>query len=193
MPARSLVQGDRAEPFFRRSTEAIRECVPLNERQIGESGRPSAKPIAASSPPLNSPPLKKCGGLSRTGPDVRIRKLARALANWNAEAEYIAREKPQAAVLGFEAFANLSICCSGISPLGRPGTVAGTRELVVSGTRYIVPYRVRGNEIATSASFSRCSQVAFQAFMIRGGQTLGHKTSATLSTLILSFSTRARP
>jgi toxin ParE1/3/4 len=27
--------------------------------------------------------------------------------------------------------------------LGRPGRVPGTRELVISGTPYIVPYRVR--------------------------------------------------
>jgi toxin ParE1/3/4 len=29
--------------------------------------------------------------------------------------------------------------------LGRPGRVEGTRELVVAGTPYIVPYRVAGN------------------------------------------------
>jgi plasmid stabilization system protein ParE len=28
--------------------------------------------------------------------------------------------------------------------MGRPGRVSGTRELVVLKTRYIVPYRVRG-------------------------------------------------
>jgi toxin ParE1/3/4 len=31
--------------------------------------------------------------------------------------------------------------------IGRPGRVAGTRELVVSGTPYIVPYRVRGERV----------------------------------------------
>ncbi len=31
--------------------------------------------------------------------------------------------------------------------LGRPGRVSGTRELVVSGTPYIVPYRVRGETV----------------------------------------------
>ena len=31
--------------------------------------------------------------------------------------------------------------------LGRPGRVAGTRELIVAKTRYIVPYRVRGNTV----------------------------------------------
>lgn len=31
--------------------------------------------------------------------------------------------------------------------LGRPGRVSGTRELVVTGTRYLVPYRVRGDTV----------------------------------------------
>jgi toxin ParE1/3/4 len=31
--------------------------------------------------------------------------------------------------------------------IGRPGRVPGTRELVVAATPYIVPYRVRGQEI----------------------------------------------
>jgi toxin ParE1/3/4 len=31
--------------------------------------------------------------------------------------------------------------------LGRPGRVAGTRELVIPGTPYIVPYRVTGEGI----------------------------------------------
>jgi toxin ParE1/3/4 len=31
--------------------------------------------------------------------------------------------------------------------LGRPGRVPGSRELIVSRTRYIVPYRVRGDTV----------------------------------------------
>ena len=31
--------------------------------------------------------------------------------------------------------------------LGRPGRVAGTRELVITGTPYIVPYRVKGDVV----------------------------------------------
>ena len=31
--------------------------------------------------------------------------------------------------------------------LGRPGRVVGTRELVISGTPYIVAYRVRGDTV----------------------------------------------
>jgi plasmid stabilization system protein ParE len=31
--------------------------------------------------------------------------------------------------------------------IGRPGRVPDTRELVISGTPYIVPYRVKGNAV----------------------------------------------
>ena len=31
--------------------------------------------------------------------------------------------------------------------MGRPGRVPGTRELVIPGTPYIVPYRVQGEAI----------------------------------------------
>ena len=31
--------------------------------------------------------------------------------------------------------------------IGRPGRVGGTRELVISGTPYIVPYRVKGDTV----------------------------------------------
>ena len=35
--------------------------------------------------------------------------------------------------------------------MGRRGRVTGTRELVVSGTPFIVPYRVKGQEIFESS------------------------------------------
>lgn len=31
--------------------------------------------------------------------------------------------------------------------LGRPGRLPGTRELIISGTPFIVPYRVREDEV----------------------------------------------
>jgi toxin ParE1/3/4 len=37
--------------------------------------------------------------------------------------------------------------------IGRPGRVTGTRELVVTGTPYVVPYRVRGERIELIAVF----------------------------------------
>ena len=37
--------------------------------------------------------------------------------------------------------------------LGRPGRVAGTREIVVPGTRYLIPYRLRGDRLEIIAVF----------------------------------------
>ena len=78
---------------------------------------------------------------------MRVRWLARALANLNAEAEYIARDNQQAAARMVEAVHESVDLLERYPALGRPGRVAGTRELVVSGTPYIVPYRVRDNEV----------------------------------------------
>lgn len=37
--------------------------------------------------------------------------------------------------------------------IGRPGRVVGTRELVIPGTPYIIPYRVRGGAVELIAVF----------------------------------------
>jgi toxin ParE1/3/4 len=78
---------------------------------------------------------------------VQIDWLSRALRNLQAEAEYIVQDNPVAAaqvVLQIEKAVELLRTQPAI---GRPGRVHGTRELVVSGTPYIVPYRVRGQRI----------------------------------------------
>jgi len=78
---------------------------------------------------------------------VRVRWLRRALANLDGEAEYIAEDDPAAAgrvVLNILRAVDL---LKGNPALGRAGRVAGTRELVVPGTPYIVPYRVRGEAV----------------------------------------------
>lgn len=78
---------------------------------------------------------------------MRIRWLRTALRNLDEEATYIAADDIAAARLVvrriFEAVDQL-IEQPGA---GRPGRVPGTRELVVRNTRYIVPYRVRGDAI----------------------------------------------
>jgi toxin ParE1/3/4 len=78
---------------------------------------------------------------------VRVRWLARGLANLNAEAEYIARDKPRAAARVVQATHQTVDLLRRHPNLSRPGRVSGTRELVVPGTPYIVPYRVRDDEI----------------------------------------------
>ena len=78
---------------------------------------------------------------------MRIRWLRAALANFDAEAEYIARDNPAAAARVVKAITNAVDCLKEYPAMGRPGRITGTRELVVSDTPYIIPYRVRGNEV----------------------------------------------
>lgn len=78
---------------------------------------------------------------------MRVRWLRKALRNLDEEATYIAADDPAAArqVVSriFEAIEQLDEHPA----TGRPGRVPGTREFVVRNTRYIVPYRVRGDAV----------------------------------------------
>lgn len=78
---------------------------------------------------------------------MRVRWLARALVNLQAEAAYIARDNPAAAVRVVQTINDTVDLLQRHPALGRPGRVAGTRELVIPGTPYIVPYRVRADEV----------------------------------------------
>jgi toxin ParE1/3/4 len=71
---------------------------------------------------------------------VRVRWLRTALANLNAEAEYIAGRVVQKILRAVDLLKRNPA-------MGRAGRVAGTRELVVAETPYIVPYRVRGDAV----------------------------------------------
>ena len=66
---------------------------------------------------------------------------------------YIARDNPDAAsriamtlLAAVERLAELP-------NLGRPGRLAGTRELVVPGTHYVIPYWLRGDRLEIIAVF----------------------------------------
>jgi toxin ParE1/3/4 len=75
---------------------------------------------------------------------MEIRWLRTALNNLNQEAEYLALENPVAAreIVG-RSHRSVSLLADNPA-LGHPGRLPGTRELVVPGTSYIVPYRVSG-------------------------------------------------
>lgn len=78
---------------------------------------------------------------------MQVRWLRHALNNLDEEAAYIARDDPGAAARIVERIVT-SVEGLGAHPVsGRPGRVPGTRELVVSGTPYLVPYRVRGETV----------------------------------------------
>jgi addiction module RelE/StbE family toxin len=66
-----------------------------------------------------------------------------ALENLNTEADYIAQDNPAAAARTVELIIRAVDELKRYPAMGRPGRVLGTRELVIAGTPYIVPYRVR--------------------------------------------------
>jgi toxin ParE1/3/4 len=78
---------------------------------------------------------------------VPVRWSRAALANLNNEAEYTARDKPAAAARIVIAIREAVEHLAEYPAMGRPGRVPGTRELVVPGTPYIIPYRVRGGSV----------------------------------------------
>ena len=59
--------------------------------------------------------------------------------------EHVAANNPTAASSMIERIRAAVTRLAGSPGLGRPGRVAGTRELVILRTPYIVPYRVKGD------------------------------------------------
>ena len=78
---------------------------------------------------------------------MRVEWLRAAINNLDALAEYIARDNPTAAEKTVAAVRSAVEDLERFPSSGRPGRITGTRELVVSGTPYIVPYRVRGDVV----------------------------------------------
>jgi toxin ParE1/3/4 len=66
---------------------------------------------------------------------------------------YIARDNPNAANRIASAVLDAVDRLAELPNLGRPGRVAGTRELVVPGTPYVIPYRLRGDRLEVIAVF----------------------------------------
>jgi toxin ParE1/3/4 len=78
---------------------------------------------------------------------VHVKWLEVALDSLISEAEYISQDSPAAADRTVVAVLHAVEILKRFPASGRPGRVAGTRELVVSGTPYIAPYRVRDDTI----------------------------------------------
>ena len=78
---------------------------------------------------------------------MRVEWLRKALCNLDEEAAYIATDDASAARLVVVRVLDAVSQLVEQPGLGRPGRVPGTRELVVPRTRYVVPYRVRGDVV----------------------------------------------
>jgi toxin ParE1/3/4 len=63
------------------------------------------------------------------------------------EADFIAQDDPRVAVWIVAQVEDAVAMLADHPGLGRAGRVPGTRELVVAGTPYLVPYRVRGQRV----------------------------------------------
>ena len=77
----------------------------------------------------------------------------RAIEHLTHLRSYIARDNPKAARRIADALLDAVERLADLPNLGRPGRVAGTRELVVPGTRYVIPYRQRGDRLEVIAVF----------------------------------------
>lgn len=74
---------------------------------------------------------------------MQIKWLRKALQNLSDEAEYIAKDDPQAARRVMQRIRQTVSLLSNNPALGHPGRLPGTHELIIPKTRYIIPYRVR--------------------------------------------------
>lgn len=78
---------------------------------------------------------------------MQVKWLKRALDNLEDEADYIAQDNPKAAhdlvTHVFNSVNQLVIYPN----LGKAGRVFGTRELIITGSPYIVPYRVKSEVV----------------------------------------------
>ena len=66
---------------------------------------------------------------------------------------YIAQDNPKAANRVAAALLDAVERLAELPNLGRPGRVAGTRELVVPGTPYVIPYKLQGDRLEIIAVF----------------------------------------
>jgi toxin ParE1/3/4 len=78
---------------------------------------------------------------------MKIRWLDLAVDDLADIADYIARDNPDAAKLMVSRLWSAVKSLDKQPEMGRPGRVYGTRELIVSGTPFIVPYRIIKSEI----------------------------------------------
>jgi toxin ParE1/3/4 len=76
-----------------------------------------------------------------------------ALRELEAIADFIARQNPRAAKRVTDRVLTHAATLGERPYIGRPGRIAGTRELVVMGTPFIVPYRVRDDLVEILSVF----------------------------------------
>ena len=90
---------------------------------------------------------------------MRIRWLRAAKKNLDDAASYIAQDDPETAQ---KMYANIRKSVEMLihhPDMGRPGRIFGTRELVITNYPFIVPYRIKKNEIQIIRVFHTSQQL----------------------------------
>lgn len=78
---------------------------------------------------------------------MQVKWLRKAALNLDDAHDYLAKDNPRVAQeFAFEVCRLVNLLVDQPA-MGRPGRVPGTRELVVQPYSFIVPYRVKGDEI----------------------------------------------
>lgn len=78
---------------------------------------------------------------------MRIKWLKRAILDLDEEISYIAQDNPEIAIIMYSYIRNYIKVLENFPDLGRPGRVFGTRELVLDRYPYIIPYRVKNENL----------------------------------------------
>lgn len=73
---------------------------------------------------------------------MRVEWLPEAVRNRDGQLAYIAERNPRAAIAMGDAIEAAVLRLANHPSSGRPGRIKGTRELVVTGTPYVIAYRV---------------------------------------------------
>ena len=84
---------------------------------------------------------------------MKLRWTAPALADLEAIGDFIANDSPASAGRVVSRILDQCDVLCDHPHLGRPGRVPGTRELVISKTAFVVPYRVREDAVELLAVF----------------------------------------
>jgi toxin ParE1/3/4 len=73
---------------------------------------------------------------------VKLRWSKRAIRRLASIHDYISKDSPDAAVRVAAAIVEAALRLQTVPHMGRPGRIEGTRELIIPGLPYIIPYRV---------------------------------------------------
>jgi len=89
---------------------------------------------------------------------VKLIWTRQALGELDAIFAYVARDSELAAAALVDIIERRANGLLTHPEIGRPGRVPGTRELVVAGTPYIIPYRVRDGRVEILAALHASRQ-----------------------------------